>query len=234
MGKRDCGGVKMKVVFSLGGSVVYNNGINIKFIKEFINYLTFANLKGAIVVGGGPIAREFIKAGREFNFSEYENDMLGIWETRKNATFILYAMKHLNVYPKLLYSSEEASIETNHYDWLIAGGFFPSITTDSVAALIAEAIKSNKLINISNVDKIYDNDPKYHKDAKPIERMKIDDFLKIAIESDQRNAGQNFIFDIVALKIAKRAKIEVHFVDANIEKIDSIIKGGLGGSVLIP
>ncbi len=227
-----------RLVFSLGGSVFYEKGkgINHEFIQLFLNFIkSLQNIKGAIVVGGGGLAREFIEEGRRLGLTEYENDMLAIWETRKNATLILYSLKDLLVYPKLLYNAEEASIAINQYDWLCSGGFFPGITTDAVAALIAESIRASKIINISNTAYLYDKNPNIHQDAKLIKTTTIDEFIKIANNFDERRAGENFVFDIFALKIAKRSRIPIYFTNANIENIVKIIQDqDHQGSILLP
>lgn len=227
-----------RLVFSLGGSVFYdkNKGINHEFIQSFLEFIKgLRNVKGAIVVGGGPLAREFINEGRKLGLTEYENDMLAIWETRKNATLLLYSLKELLVYPKLLYTAEEASIAINQYDWLCSGGFFPGITTDAVATLIAESIRATKIVNISNTAFLYDKDPKLYKDARLIRKASIDEFIKIAGSLDDRKAGENFIFDIFALKIAKRSKIPIYFTNADIENIIKIMHDQEHqGSILIP
>ncbi|NPA22575.1 MAG: UMP kinase [Candidatus Micrarchaeota archaeon] len=214
-----------RVVFSLGGSVFYNNGINFEFVEPFIQYLKRLDRKGAVVIGGGQVAREFIEAGRRLGLNEYECDLIAIQETRKNATLFLYAIRSEDVYPRVLKSAEEAGVAINHYRWLVSGGFFPGITTDAVATMVAEAIGAPKVINISRVDGLYDKDPKRFKDAKKIKRAPIKEFLKIAVEGDQRKAGENFVFDIIALKIAQRSRIQLEFVPPNIEEIDKAVKG---------
>jgi len=227
-----------RIVFSVGGSIFYSKseGINHEFISGFLNFIReLRGYRGAIVVGGGPLAREFINEGRKLGLTEYENDMLAIWETRKNATLILYALKDMLVYPKLLYNAEEASIAINQYDWLCSGGFFPGITTDAVAALIAESIGASKIINISNTAYVYDRDPKKYPDAKPISTATIDEFISIANRDDNRSAGENFVFDIFALKIAKRSKIPIYFTDSNIENINRVVRNlEHQGTLLIP
>lgn len=227
-----------RIVFSLGGSIFYSKerGINHEFLTKFFDFIkNLRGYRGAIVVGGGPLAREFIEEGRKLGLTEYENDMLAIWETRKNATLVLHALKDLLIYPKLLYNAEEASIAINQYDWLCSGGFFPGITTDAVAALVAESIGAAKIINISNVKYVYDRDPKKYPDAKIINVTTISEFLQIASRDDNRGAGENFVFDIFALKIANRSKIPIYFTDPDISNIERIVKNlPHQGSVLTP
>ncbi len=214
-----------RVVFSLGGSVFYKKGINFEFVEPFIKYLKSLNRKGAVVIGGGDVAREFIEAGRRFGLNEYECDLIAIQETRKNATLFLYAIRSEDVYPRVLKSAEEAGVAINHYRWLVSGGFFPGITTDAVSTMVAEAIGASKVINISRVDGLYDKDPKKHKDAKKIKKAPISEFLKIAVKGDERKAGENFVFDIIALKIAQRSKITLEFVPANLTEIAKAVQG---------
>lgn len=227
-----------RIVFSLGGSVFYkkDQGLNHEFLIAFLNFVRqLEEYKGAIVIGGGPLAREFIEEGRKLGLTEYENDMLAIWETRKNATLILHALKDLKIYPKILYNAEEASIAINQYNWLCSGGFFPGITTDAVAALIAESISASKIINISNTAYLYNKNPKLYKDAQKIHKAPIDEFIKVAMLNDNRKAGENFVFDIFALKIAKRSNIPIYFTDSNIDNIRKILNNlEHDGSLLLP
>ena len=51
---------------------------------------------------------------------------------------------------------------------LIAGGWKPGWSTDFDAVLLAKNLKAELVINMTNVDYVYNKDPKKSKGAKPI------------------------------------------------------------------
>jgi uridylate kinase len=81
-------------------------------------------------------------------------------------------------------------------------------------------------VNVSNVDAIYDSDPRKNKNAKRFTKMTHDELIRLAVESDGRTAGTHFVFDILACKLIARSKIETHFVSCkNLDSIKSAIDG---------
>jgi uridylate kinase len=91
------------------------------------------------------------------------------------------------------------------------GGLQPGQSTTSVALEVAEYLEANELILLTNVDGIYDKDPKNFKDAKRFDQLNYEDLQKIIIkvsEANQAAAGEYRIFDTVSLQILKRSKIK--------------------------
>ena len=43
--------------------------------------------------------------------------------------------------------------------------------------------------------------------------MTHEELIALAVKSDERRAGTNFVFDLIACKLAARSKIELRFVD---------------------
>ena len=76
---------------SLGGSVIFPNKIDMKFLREFkkiIKKFVKKNYRFAIYCGGGKLARNFQKAAVKFKFNNEALDWLGIYATRINANSI--------------------------------------------------------------------------------------------------------------------------------------------------
>ena len=76
------------------------------------------------------------------------------------------------------------------------------------------------MINLSNIDYVYDKDPRKHKDAKKIKEIVWSDFRKIV--GDEWDPGMSVPFDPVASKLAQRAKLEV--IIANGKKLKNLEK----------
>ena len=96
------------------------------------------------------------------------------------------------------------------YKRVIMGGTEPGHTTDAVSLLLAEALSRDTVVNVTNVDYLYDRDPKV-KGAKKIENITYSDATKM-ITSEKRGAGANFPLDILSLNIARRSGIKIKIV----------------------
>lgn len=188
-------------VISLGGSIFSRP--DEKFLLKFIERIKKED-SYAIVVGGGPVARDEIAKLRKVGAKEYYLDMMGIQATRLNATLVSLALGNLMEVPR---SIDEAVRQMKLYKRVIMGGTEPGHTTDAVSLLLAEALNRDAVVNITNVDYLYDRDPKL-KGAKRIERISFQSAVEL-ITSEKRGAGANFPLDILSLNIARRSDIKI-------------------------
>lgn len=191
-------------VVSLGGSIFSTSGD-----KHLVNFIEKIRTEEsyAIVVGGGPIAREEISRLRNLGAKEYYLDMMGIQATRLNAAMISLALGNLMDVPK---SIDEAVRQMKVYDRVIMGGTEPGHTTDAVSLLLAEALNRDTVVNITDVDFLYDRDPKLP-GAKKIDKISYSSTIDL-ITSEKRGAGANFPLDILSLNIARRSNITFKIV----------------------
>jgi uridylate kinase len=191
-------------VISLGGSIFSKS--DERYLLEFIERIK--RVEGyALVVGGGPMAREEISKLRKIGAKEYYLDMMGIQATRLNATMVSLALGNLMEVPK---SIDEAVRQMKLYQRVVMGGTEPGHTTDAVSLLLAEALDRDTVVNVTNVDYLYDRDPKL-KGAKKIEKISYLSAIGM-ITSEKRGAGTNFPMDILSLNIARRSNIKVKIV----------------------
>ena len=191
-------------VISLGGSIFSKT--DEKHLLDFIGRMR--KEEGyALVVGGGPIARDEISILRKLGAKEYYLDVMGIQATRLNATMVSLALGNLMEVPK---SIDEAVRQMNLNKRVIMGGTEPGHTTDAVTLLLAEALNRDTVVNVTNVDYLYDRDPKV-KGAKKIERISYSSAIKM-IASEKRGAGENFPLDILSINIARRSNIKIKMV----------------------
>jgi uridylate kinase len=203
------------IVIKFGGSLLFSEGgiINYEKVTEFCNIIKLNMDYDSIVVvcGGGTVARQYIKAIREFTENEVLCDLIGIDVSRINSQLIITKMKEL-AFPQVPKSFEELSIAISSHKIVVMGGLQPGQSTTSVAITVAEYIKAERLVILTDVDGIYDKDPNLYKDAKLIEKISYDSLQKLILElsvDTQATAGEYRIFDAVSLQILKRSKMNV-------------------------
>ncbi|NVM19227.1 MAG: UMP kinase [Candidatus Lokiarchaeota archaeon] len=201
------------IVIKFGGSLLFSDGgtLNYEKIIEFCNIIISNKEFESIVIicGGGEIARQYIKAIREFTENEVLCDLIGIDISRINSRLIIAEMKGL-AYPQVPKSFEELSRAISSDKIVVMGGLQPGQSTTSVAITVAEYLKAEKIVILTDVDGIYDKDPNIYKDAKLLEKISYDSLQKLIIESSvdtQALAGEYRIFDAVSLQILKRSRM---------------------------
>lgn len=205
-------------VIKIGGSLLFDNKEQIneklisKYTKTIKNVFKDKNEKCAIVVGGGKLARKYINASRSLGASEAQNDVLGIDTSKINAQLIINSLGNL-AYPNPPSNFNEFQQIVNLTDKIIVcGGFQPGQSTNAVAALIAETVSAKKLINLTDVDGVFSDDPDTNPEAKLLEKISIEDFTSL-ISAKNTRAGYYPLFDLTALQIIRRSKISLQFIN---------------------
>lgn len=223
------------VVISLGGSIISSNGLNLKFMKDFV--ATIRNLRSyyrfAIVVGGGTLARTYISALREYHVNDNILDEIGINATRMNALALSSFLPEAKTNSKIPTTVNDAAELTKMYQYVVMGGTEPGHTTDTVATLLAERIRAKYLINATSVDGVYTDDPKKVKDAKKLPLLSYDEAISLALEKSI-GAGPNVFMDLTALNIAKRSGIKLYITNGlDLEEYGRILVSGETKGTLI-
>jgi uridylate kinase len=202
----------MKIVFSIGGSILAPGGIDTDYVASAAQMLKNLSTKHhiAAVVGGGRPAREKIAQARSNGASWAECDHIGIMATRENARALVMALgREANrTVPETIY--EAASIFGKRI--IVMGGTEPGHSTDAVAALLADWVRADVFINASNVDAVYDKNPKKYPDAKPLDTIRIDELMSL-LSGEGFNAGEYPLLDLTSLKVIKRAGLKTIVLD---------------------
>ncbi len=202
------------LVISLGGSLLNQTG----YAKSFAALLSphLKSRKFAVVTGGGQKAAGYADAARKRmngkGGAEFYADFDAIKATRENASDLKKAFGTL-AFSKIITQPLDAVAALRKKDLVLSGGFLPGITTDACSVLIAEAIGADRVVNASRIDGIYDKNPSEFKDARRFDRLTHAELVDLAVKFDQRKARTNFVFDLVAAKLAARSSIAVDFVD---------------------
>ena len=123
-----------------------------------------------VVVGGGGEARRYIGVARTLGIDEATLDETGILVTRLNARLLIAALGDA-AYPRVpetYAAAKECGVAGRI---VVMGGVAPGQTTDAVAAVLAEEVGADLLINATSVPGIFTADPKRDPSATRYETM---------------------------------------------------------------
>ena len=203
----------MKVVVRIGGSIIASPP-NAEIIRDYVDLVKSMKKQGhqlVVVVGGGSIARDFIKIAKDLGLSEPDQDEVAISVSRLFAQ--LLALKLGDLGSRFLPKSVEDAVELFRDGRVVVmGGVRPGMTTDAVAAMVAERVGANLLVKASDVDGVYTKDPKKYPDAEKIDRLDFGDLSRL-FEENRHKAGIHQILDPEAVRILQRCRIRMVVVN---------------------
>jgi uridylate kinase len=214
------------VVVSIGGSVLIPNDNDFEYLSGLAELLVdmSTQVRLYIVVGGGRISRYYIKLAREFGTDEGNLDEMGVDVTRLNARLLISALKG-NVNDSPPETVDKAAELGEGHPIVVMGGTTPGHTTDGVAAMLAEKVNANRIVNATAVDGVYTKDPKKFADAEKIEKMSFAELLDTCKTSDWR-AGPSNVFDALGAETIARSGIPLLVVKGrDLEALGSAIRG---------
>ena len=210
---------KNTIVISLGGSLISPYEIDVDYLKKFkkiIEKFVKQGFKFVIVTGGGKICRKYNQAARELNnkIKSADLDWLGIKATKVNAELVKVVFGNL-AYSKVLEFPKEKILESRPI--IMAGGWKPGASSDNMAVNLAKAFKAPIVINLSNVEYVYDKDPNKYQGAKPLKALSWAQYRRLV--GAKWDPGANWPFDPIASKLAQKLKLEVVIINGhNLDK----------------
>ena len=96
---------------------------------------------------------------------------------------------------------------------VVAAGYRPGCSTDLRAIQIAEKVGAKKVINLSNIDYVYTDDPRNNPEAERIEKISWADFR--ALIPSEWDPGLSSPFDPIAAREADEKGIEVSIINGD-------------------
>lgn len=223
----------MRLVLRIGGSVV-GSPINSELINKYSELLRDLRKQKheiVVIVGGGNLAREFINVAKNIGLDEPAQDEIAISVSRIFAQLFLKKLgdSGCEAVPKTL---EEAARCLARGKVVIMGGLKPGMTTDTVAAMVAEKVKADLLVKATDQDGVYDKDPRKYTDALKLDHMSFADLSKVFSEGKHK-AGIHQVIDPEAVKILKRHQVKVIVVNGfSPENVLAAVKGKSVGTFI--
>jgi len=220
-------------ILSVGGSIIIpKTGFDVPFLKQFRDLILKEVKKGQkfiLVIGGGATARLYQAAGKEIGLKDTELDWVGIAATKINADLVLRLFKGF-AYEEVI-SDPTKKVKTNK-KIIIAAGWKPGCSTDKDAVLLAKTYGAKEVVNLSNIDYVYDSDPKLNPKAQKIENITWKEFRKIV--GNKWSPGANVPFDPIAAKEAEKLKLKVKFAQGtNLNAIKATFGEGFSLGTII-
>ncbi|UCE95639.1 MAG: UMP kinase [Candidatus Bathyarchaeota archaeon] len=224
----------MPIVIRIGGSVVASP-TNPELLNQYANLLKELRKKGCktiTVVGGGSLAREFIKIGEQLGVDEKAQDWLAIHVSRLYALlFILMLGKNATKSVPTLVNEAVRALKEGKI--VVMGGLKPGMTTDSVAAQIALETNAHLLVKATDQNGIYNKDPRKHKNAIKLDEITFQDLGQV-LRQDYHKAGIHQVLDPVAAKMLQKSRIKTVVVNGyNPRNIQYAIEGKKIGTTIM-
>ena len=223
----------MTKVLSVGGSIIVPDKPDTEFLTSFVKMCTSwldedKSRRLILVAGGGAPARVYQNAYKDVlektgnNCSDSSNaaDWIGIMATRINAQLVKACFgdycKNDVVYNP---TSDDVKFDGQV---LVASGWKPGFSTDTDAVYLGEKFDAKTIVNLSNIEKVFTDDPRKNPDAKPLDTISWADFRKMV--GDEWTPGKNCPFDPIASKKAEENGMTVICAGGkNIENIKAIL-----------
>lgn len=227
-----------RILLKLSGEALKNNSdgiIDFNYCLNICNKIKKLYDSGfsiGIVVGGGNIWR-----GRNNTYIDSSlADKVGILSTTINSLILNAAFNELNVDSVVLNSFETEKIvdkiskekvlsAIDDKKIIIFGGGTGEVgcSTDTAAALRAIDINADYIVKLTNVDGVYDKDPKVYSDVKRYEEITFNEVLQKDLK----------VMDKEAFIICKENDIPIIVMNVNdLEKLEYSLKGKNIGSFI--
>jgi uridylate kinase len=216
---------KETIIISVGGSLIVPEKLNTSFLKKLKKFILKEienNKKFIIITGGGKTARTYQETAKKVSkLTNTDLDWLGIHATRLNG-HLLRTIFHDIAYPVVIKNPNNAPKTPKPI--VIAAGWKPGCSTDYDAVLIAKKLKIKKLINLSNIDYVYNKDPNKYKTATPIKEIDWKSFRSLLPK--KWDPGLSSPFDPVAAKEAENLNMEVSIINGTrLTQVEKYIDG---------
>jgi uridylate kinase len=222
-----------RVLLKISGKII--NPENAELIGRYalvVSKLVDEGYRVAVVVGGGPYARSYIKCARALGLSNAQADMVGIEVSRVNALLLAYALGE-RAYVPIPRNIEEVEEAWSTRKVVVVGGLQPGQSTAAVAAIVAETLGIKRILYATDVEGVYDRDPRKFPNVKKLDSITVDELAKVL--SQKFEAGGYELLDPLAMQVVKRSCIEVIvFNGYNIENVMKAARGEVVGTLIVP
>lgn len=214
---------KENVIISLGGSLVVPADIDADFLKDFKKgALRYSEkYRFFIFVGGGKICRNYQKTLLEFGADNNDRDLIGIDVSRLNARVVKQVFGNSAFSEIVTNPTKKINTKKNV---IIAAGWKPGWSTDYCSVVLAKNMGIKTIINLTNIDYIYNGNPTKFKNAKALKEVSWKAFRKIV--GNKWSPGLSVPFDPRASREAEILKIKVVIINGRkLDRFENFLNG---------
>ena len=202
----------MKAVLRIGGSVL-GSPPSPKIVNAYADVISDLNYEGhsvAVIVGGGQVSRDYIKSAAEMGLSTYQQDTVAIHASRLNARLVAMKLGGVSSVP----TSIDGMLQRLARNRVaVMGGLKPGITTDTVAAIVAQKWRADILVKASDQNGIYTEDPRTNKKAKRLDKLTYEKMKQIL--GGTHRPGIHSIVDPVAVDQLVESRVKLVVLNGN-------------------
>lgn len=190
----------------IGGSVL-GSPPSAKVVNAYAEVVSDLNHEGdsvAVVVGGGQVSRDYIRSASAMGLSPYQQDTVAIHASRLNARLVAMKLGGVSSVP----TSIDGMLQRLARNRVaVMGGLRPGITTDTVAAMVAQRWHADILVKASDQDGIYTEDPRTSKKARKLDRITYEKMKQVL--GGTHRPGIHSIIDPVAVNQLFESRIKL-------------------------
>lgn len=214
--------MKEAIVISLGGSVIVPDEVDTIFLRSFTRFIKRLKRRFqiAIICGGGAPARRMIAVSRSLGVTRVADlHWIGIRQTQANAELVRAV---LGVKSPVLTAYTATSQLRQRV--VVAAGRRPGASTDLGAVILARALGSQTVFNVTNVAGVYSADPRRRRTkARLLPKLSWKRFRSMF--GSVVRPGIHAPFDPVAASAAAAAKLQVLVVSKDLNNLKKAIAG---------
>ena len=213
---------KPRIVIKLSGSL-FNFDTNSSLLNEYVQLIKKISkvYQPVVITGGGKIARFYINLSRRLGLDESGLDLIGIQVSHLNARLLISGLGEY-CYPLPPKNLEEISVALLSGLVIVTGGLYPGQSTNATSALIAERTGATRFYNATDVDGIYDSDPRTNPEANKFEKISVQDCVNI-LKSEKSMAGTYDLMDLISLKVIERSNLPTVVFKSTVENIEKLV-----------
>lgn len=230
-----------RILLKLSGEALMGNqsfGIDpkmIDFIADEIQSIKEHGVEITLVVGGGNIFRGVDLSSSGMN--RVAGDQMGMLATVINSLALQNSLEKLGMYVRVMsalpihqvcedYVRRRAvrHLEKGRVIILTAGTGNPYFTTDSAASLRGLEIDADVVIKATNVDGVYNADPRKDKSAKMYHQLSYDKVLKNKLN----------VMDATAIVLCREQKMPIRVYNMSVPGLlkDIVVEGKSHGTLV--
>ncbi|NQZ84787.1 MAG: UMP kinase [Nanoarchaeales archaeon] len=201
-------------VIAVGGSLIVPEEIDTDFLSVFKQFIIKRIEKGdrfVLIAGGGKTARKYqTSAAVVSGLDNEEKDWIGIHATRINAHLLRTVFK-LWAHPRVIKDYEKDLVDIDFSEKILIGaGWKPGFSSDYDTVLMAKKFGATSIVNLSNTENVYTEDPRLSADAKKYESITWKDYRDLVPK--EWDPGMSAPIDPIAAKLADENDLRVGMI----------------------